>query len=361
MTENQNYTAISLFSGMGGDTLGMEKAGLNVIGYVEYVNDFIQTHNKNFSNCKLIGEKVKGNITKITDEEFERYKGVDFLFAGFPCQSFSTGGKRKINDPRNTMFKEFVRCAKNTEAKVIIGENVKGLLTKKTEDNNLYIDVIKKEFEDLGYIIKYKVFKCVKYGVPQKRERLIILGIKQEFLNTKFKLEFPEEKDTENNLEHIIKFGMKGALKFSQEQYDFSQIPEEYILTDLNNDEQENNPHPYLKMKRDLENKSYKEKEYNTLFSFQKRDSPIHCEIINIKKPSKTIICTYEHQPRLFVPLRNKNGYYLRMLFPDELKQIQSFPANFEIVGNDKNKIIQIGNAVPPLLIEKIIRKIIDI
>ena len=140
--ENTNkFTAISLFSGMGGDTLGMESAGLNIIGYVEHIEKFKETHDKNFPNCKLIGEKVKGDIKKITDDEFKKYKGVDFVFAGFPCQSFSTGGKRKINDPRNTMFKEFVRCAKYTEAKVIIGENVKGLLSRKNVNNDLYIDI----------------------------------------------------------------------------------------------------------------------------------------------------------------------------------------------------------------------------
>ncbi len=72
----------------------------------------------------------------------------------------------------------------------------------------------------------------------------------------------------------------------------------------------------------------------------------------------KTIICAYDHQPRLFVPLKNRNGYYLRTILPDELKQIQGFPANFQISGNEKNKIKQIGNAVPPPLIEEIVREL---
>jgi DNA (cytosine-5)-methyltransferase 1 len=95
------------------------------------------------------------------------------------------------------------------------------------------------------------------------------------------------------------------------------------------------------------------------MLSFGKRDSPIHCEIIDIRKPSKTIICTYDHQPRLFVPLQNKNGYYLRCLLPDELKQIQGFPADYKIAGNLKQKIVQIGNSVPPGLIKLIVENMI--
>ena len=85
-----------------------------------------------------------------------------------------------------------------------------------------------------------------------------------------------------------------------------------------------------------------------------------HCEIIDIRQPSKTIICTYEHQPRLFVPLKNPSGCYLRMLLSDELKQIQGFPEDYKINGSTKEQIIQIGNAVPPPLIKAIVENIIN-
>lgn len=360
---NYKYTGMSLFSGMGGDSLGMKQAGINVLADSEYIPIIQQTHNINFPNCKLLGKDVKSNISKIPDKEFLEYRDkIDFLFAGFPCQSFSTGGKRKINDPRNTMFREFVRVARLTNAKVIIGENVKGLLTKKTENNELYIDIIVNEFNQLGYNVITQVFKCEKYGIPQKRERLIILGIKQEYLNNStFKLEFPSKlKSKQIGLENIIKFSMEGCLRMYEEDFDFNEIPEKCILTDMNNEEDENNYHTYLKSKRDMIDKSYGGKEYDTLFSFGKRGSAIHCEIIDIRKPCKTIICSYEHQPRLFVPIKNKNGTYVRMLMDDELKQIQSFPKDYIICGNQKQKIIQIGNAVPPLLIKQIIEKIIN-
>lgn len=356
-------TAMSLFSGMGGDTLGMEQAGICVTSFSEYIKQFQETHLENFEHSEMLGKDVKSDILKIPDDEFSKYHNkVNFLFAGFPCQSFSTGGKRKVNDPRNTMFREFVRAAKLTNAEVIIGENVKGLITKKTEDGELYIDVIVSEFNKLGYDVIYKVFKCHLYGIPQRRERLIILGIKSELVGKKYKLEFPKETTPDKKqfvgLKDIVTFSMEGTMRVTDDIFDFNEIPNECIVSDMNNDEDEQNPHPYLIMKRDIENKSYGGKTFTTLFSFAKRDSPIHCEIIDIRNPAKTIICTYEHQPRLFVPIRNKRGNFIRMLTPTELKQIQSFPKDYIVTGTNKQQIIQIGNAVPPKLINIIVSHI---
>ena len=366
MAAAANYKAISLFSGMGGDTLGMKNAGIDVVAFSEYIKEFQDTHLANFPDSKMLGEDVKSNILKIPDSEFEQYRDqIDFIFAGFPCQSFSTGGKRKVDDPRNTMFREFVRAAEKTNAKVIIGENVKGLLTKKTESGELYIDVIKSEFERLGYDVIFQLFACHKYGIPQKRERLVILGIKKELVeNGTFHLKFPKpttEKSADwKGLRDIIKFSMEGTKKVDSDIFDFAEIPTECVITNRRNNKGESNPHPYLVLKCDTDKKEYGGKSFTTLFSFAKRDSPIHCEIIDIRKPAKTIICTYDHQPRFFVPQTNRNGNYLRMLLPDELKQIQGFPADYIMCGNQKKQIVQIGNAVPPPLIEMIAKTIIS-
>lgn len=77
---------------------------------------------------------------------------------------------------------------------------------------------------------------------------------------------------------------------------------------------------------------------------------------MNLENPSKTIICTYNHQPRFFVAMRNKRGYFLRDLLTDELKQIQGFPRDYIVVGNRKDSVVMIGNAVPPPLIEAVVR-----
>ena len=276
------------------------------------------------------------------------------------CQGFSNAGKKKEDDPRNTMFLEFLRVTKLTKPKMIIGENVKGLLSRKATNGENYIDIIASEFDKIGYNIIYQVFKCEEYGVPQSRERLIILGIKKDN-PYKWKLSFPEPLKTKPNMLSIVKYNMTGAVQVVPDW--FKDIPAECILTDMTDTtpyKSNNGGHPYLvsQIVADGEDCFYAGKQHEYLFSFGKRNSPIHCEIIDIRKPSKTIICTYEHQPRLFVPLKNASGCYLRMLLPDELKQIQGFPSDYILCGSVKEQIIQIGNAVPPPLIKAIVEHV---
>ena len=351
--------AISLFSGMGGDSLGIHNAGIELIAYSEKERVFRETHDINFPNCELIGN---GDILKTKDEDFIKYKGiVDLIFAGFPCQGFSQAGKKLPDDPRNTLFKEFLRATRLVNPNYIIGENVKGLLSRKTADDELYIDVIKKEFELLGYDIYTKVMKCNLHGIPQNRQRLIIVGIKST-LNKTFR--FPEEEENNMNLKDIVKFTMEGAITLLPEDFDMSIIPDECIIKDMDNtetesDDKDRKPHPNLKLLLKSKNYVYKNKTYNSRINFGKR-IPVGGEIIDIRKPLNTVICTYARQPRFFVPLQNQNGYFLRCLIPDELKQIQGFPADYKILGNKSQQIVQIGNAVPPILIDKIVKCLIN-
>jgi DNA (cytosine-5)-methyltransferase 1 len=114
--------------------------------------------------------------------------------------------------------------------------------------------------------------------------------------------------------------------------------------------------HPYLIdrcKQRNLEYNGKRVGEYG--FSFGKRVSAIHCEIVDIKMPSKTIISTYDHQPRLFVAQRVGEKYYLRPYTVNELKQIQGFPKDYVMEGSWKDQVVQLGNAVPPPLIQKIV------
>ena len=268
-------------------------------------------------------------------------------------------------------FREFARVCKLSEPNYIIGENVDGLLSRKTSDGRNYIDVIVEEFDSIGYNVKYQVCHTVRFGVPQLRKRLVYVGVRKDLQQT---YEFPEELNDGKvvagagnlpNLQDIVRFDMEGAIKIEIDDFDMTDItsiPPECIMTDLTNDEgeDEENIHPYLRLKAKTKNVEYGGKTHDSLLSFSKRDSPIHCEIIDVRNPSKTIICTYDHQPRLFVPLRNKNGYYLRCLLPDELKQIQGFPADFQIAGNKKDKIKQVGNAVPPPLITLIAKQLFN-
>ena len=277
------------------------------------------------------------------------------------CQGFSNAGKKAADDPRNTLFLEFLRATKLLEPSLIIGENVKGLVSRKTSTGELYIDVIVSEFEKLGYDVIYQVFKTEQFNVPQTRERLIIVGVKKGNPYG-WTAKLPTSSCSTPNLTTIVKYSMEGAVKVDPNW--FEQIPDECIIKDLGDEKayQDNNGgHPYLlsKLNADEASRFYDGKQHANLFSFSKRNSPIHCEIVDIRQPSKTIICTYDHQPRLFVPIQNASGCYLRMFTPDELKQIQGFPSDYKVCGTIKEKIVQIGNAVPPPLIKAIVEKIV--
>jgi DNA (cytosine-5)-methyltransferase 1 len=265
--EEIKYTAISLFSGLGGDCLGMTQAGCNVIAYNELKPTFCKSHNENFTDCELICDGKITDISKLKDACFLKYKDkTDILFAGFPCQGFSNAGKKKDDDPRNTLFLEFLRVTKLVNPYMIIGENVKGLLTKKTSNNELYIDVIVSEFQKLGYDVIHQVFKTEQYNVPQKRERLIILGIKKENPYG-WVPSFPEPSLSKPNLLNIVNYDMTGSIKVDSTLFD--NIPDECILTNMsdNNPLWNNGAHPYLlsKLYAKENDMYYNDKQYSKL------------------------------------------------------------------------------------------------
>lgn len=343
-------TALSLFSGCGGDTLGMTNAGIDVIAYSEIKTRFQETHELNFEHSKLVG----GDINKISDEDFQNLAGkIDIIFGGFPCQSFSNAGKKDPNDTRGQLYLQFVRATRIIKPKYIIGENVKGLLTRKTANGENFIDVIVKAFNDVGYTCHYKVLKAHEHGVPQKRERLFIVGSR----DSDFTFEFPEPSDHYSNLRNILKFDMEGALKVPKELIEEAGVAEESILR--GEGEPSGKVHPYLILHEKSRGVFWKDKRVSEYqFSFGKRISPIHCEIVDITKPSKTIICTYDHQPRLYVALKKGDEFYLRPYTINELQQIQGFPPDYKMAGSHKEQIVQIGNSIPPKLVEDIARRL---
>jgi DNA (cytosine-5)-methyltransferase 1 len=346
--------ALSLFSGCGGDSLGMKRAGYNVIAYSEFKQPAIDSHQANFPDSTLIKDS-KGkftDITKIEDSQFEPYKGkVDLVFAGFPCQGFSRAGKKKVTDPRNQMFRHFVRAVKATQPRHFIGENVTGLTSMKSganETDPLMLDIIKAAFAEIGYTLSHTILEARNFGAPQRRKRCLLVGWRTD---TAFDAPafwkavdaFGATKVTPT-LRSFVKKTLEGAYKLPE-----ASIPddfERYALPIPEDMEPTGEPHPFVVLKANAANKQ---------LSCSKRESPTHSEIIDLDAPSKTIICTYDHQPRLLVGYRKPSGVsYARVLLPDELKQIQGFPADYKVLGSPKDQVVQIGNAVPPQMIEAI-------
>lgn len=334
---SDKLTAISLFSGAGGDTLGMKNANINVIGYVELDKDAISTHETNFPDCKLIGE----DITKIPDKDFKKYKNkTDIMFGGFPCQSFSHGGKKDPKDTRGFLYKEFVRAVKIINPKIIIGENVKGLLSRKMEDGSSFIETITEEFAELGYDIKHNLFNMKNYGIPQSRERILIYGIRQD-IKINIDLSNLEELSPKYNKD-ILEFSMENAIKIENKDI-LKLIPDNKFIYQNNTEE------PYGKPPTNL-NKCY----HNSELSFKTRAKPTYSAIIDKDDIARTILCSYGRMPRLFVPIKNSLGCFLRPYTIKELQQIQGFPKSYSIKGNYISQVKQIGNAIPPLFIEHV-------
>lgn len=343
--------AISLFSGAGGDTLGLTRSGFKVIAFNEFNKAAIQTHEANFPESALIKNTANGatDITKVPDSEFEPYTGrTHLVFAGFPCQGFSKAGKKQSTDPRNQMFRQFVRCVKITKPDFIIGENVTGLTSMKSgpnESDPLMLDIIKKAFRDVGYELTHQILEATEFGVPQKRKRILLVGWNKarnpEFDPSSFWASVFEwgSRQTLPTQRSFVNPTLEGAYELKPDE-----VPEDFDTYALSTTEVEpsGKPHPFVVLKAG-----------EKLLSCSKRASPIHSEVIDLDRPSKTIICTYDHQPRLLVGLKSTNGKrYVRTLLPDELKQIQGFPSTYTILGNQKEQVVQIGNAVPPALVQ---------
>ena len=337
--------AISLFSGCGGDTSGLEQAGFKVVAYSEINEAAKKTHDLNFNNCTLLGND--GDITKVSNEDLKQYEGkIDLIFAGFPCQGFSHAGKKDINDIRNKLFWEFVRVTNIIKPKWIIGENVAGLLKRKTDDGKSFIsDVIVQSFNDIGYnMAEPTILKAEEFGVPQLRRRVFFIGN-----NRGIKFKFPNKTHFEKfeAISNILENSKKNSIEIIPNKiHGFNH--QNILHINTSSDLCLQYPHPMLKL-RVPEN----------LVSFGKRISIKHIELVDITKPTKTISCAYGWQPRLFVPFKTNNKFYAREFTIKELSLIQTFPNNFKFYGTKKEKINQIGNAVPPRLAKILAEQII--
>lgn len=170
---NRDFTTVELFAGAGGLALGMEKAGFRHIMLNEIDRYACQTLRANRPGWNV----VENDIHQI---DFEPFKGkVDLLTGGFPCQAFSFAGKRLgFEETRGTLFFELARAVKESQPKVFMAENVKGLLE---HDGGRTLQVIKDVIAELGYtLIEPRVLRALQYDVPQKRERLILIAVRND-------------------------------------------------------------------------------------------------------------------------------------------------------------------------------------
>lgn len=182
-------TDIELFAGAGGLALGLEQAGIKSLAFVELNHTACNTLRQNRPDWNVIESDIH-NV------DFTSYRGqVDLVSGGAPCQAFSYAGKRLgFGDTRGTLFAEFARCIRETSPKMFFFENVKGLLY---HDHSRTFQTIHHVFEALGYSVQYQILNAAFYGVGQKRERLIVIGIRNDLKDCiHFQYPTPDEKET---------------------------------------------------------------------------------------------------------------------------------------------------------------------
>jgi DNA (cytosine-5)-methyltransferase 1 len=180
------YSVLELFAGAGGLAIGLEKAGLKCVALNEIDKWACQTLRKNRPNWKVL----EGDIKNFDFKEY--YDKVDVVTGGFPCQSFSYAGKKLgLADARGTLFYEFARVVKEVSPLICIGENVRGLLS---HDGGKTLQGMISILDEIGYhVVPVQVLKAINYKVPQKRERLILAGVRKD-INLKYEYPKPHNK-----------------------------------------------------------------------------------------------------------------------------------------------------------------------
>ncbi|MEG0978260.1 MAG: DNA (cytosine-5-)-methyltransferase [Bacilli bacterium] len=192
------YKVISLFSGAGGMDLGFIQGGFQVVWANDVFKEAIESYKKN------IGEHiVYGDIRMISSDDIPN--NPDVIIGGFPCQGFSIANiRRNMEDQRNFLYKEMLRIIKDKQPKMFVAENVKGLLSM---EKGKVIEMILNDFRKLGYYVEYKILNAAEYGVPQQRERVVIIGNR---INNS--VTFPKKTHYLNETDHKYGCGLLPAV-----------------------------------------------------------------------------------------------------------------------------------------------------
>lgn len=319
---------IDLFSGAGGFSLGFDNKGFQNVFSVDIEPSFCETYNHNFPSHNLIQK----DICDVTDAELKylkEYDEIDVVIGGPPCQGFSIAGnigRKFIDDPRNKLFKEFVRVVKVVEPSYFVMENVARLYNH--NKGNTRKEII-NDFENLGYKVECKILNSADYGVPQVRKRVIFIGTKKnqeilfpkkevdkyvtvkEALSSYPKLKSGQESKIPNHIAMSHSEQMLHKMSFVSDGGDRNEIPEQ--IRPKSGDVRK-----YIKYSSD--------------------------------KPSVTVTGDMR---KIFHYEQN------RALTVRELAKLQSFPDDFVFKGTKISQQQQVGNSVPPKMAEAIASVII--
>jgi DNA (cytosine-5)-methyltransferase 1 len=317
----KTYNSIELFAGAGGLAIGLEKAGIHCLALNEVDKWAAKTLKTNRANWNVIHDDIR-NVT------FKNYEGeVDIVTGGFPCQAFSYAGKKLgFNDARGTLFYEFARVVKETQPAICIGENVRGLLN---HDKGRTIKGMISILEDIGYtVLPPRILKAIFYKVPQKRERLLLVGIRKDLDASLY--QFPKPYKKIYTLKDALKKGelFSSTVPFSDGQ----QYPKKkQEILDLI---------PQGGYWRDLPialQKSYMGKSF-----FLGGGKTGIARRMSWDEPSLTLTCSPAQKQTERCHPEETRPFTVR-----EYARIQTFPDDWKFEGAVTQQYKQIGNAVP--------------
>ncbi len=363
--------AVDLFAGAGGMTLGFEQAGFDILASVEIDPIHCAIHKFNFPFwtviCKSVEEttgKEIRNSSQIANQE------IDVVFGGPPCQGFSLMGKRSFDDPRNSLVFHFIRLVVELQPKFFVLENVKGMTVGKHQE---FIAEIINQFTESGYQVdaNYQVLNAANYGVPQNRERLFLLGSRQNIELPKYpdKMIFP-------NLKSPTVWDALQDLPVIENYPELYQ--QDWILTEFAK------PSNYAKKLRNLEiaknNYAYKRQYDLTLLtsSLRSKHSPEsmerfastpHGKIESISRFHKldpdglcnTLRAGTPSNKGAFSSPRPIHPFIPRCITVREAARLHSYPDWFRFHPTKWHGFRQIGNSVPPLLAQAVAEEIIKV
>lgn len=358
----RKYNVIDLFCGCGGFSKGFEQAGFNIRFGIDSWKDATVTYQHNFPQAVVLNEdimKVEGNdILRMTGLE---PSDVDVIIGGPPCQGFSVSGKRLIDDERNKLYKNFVRIVSEIKPKVFVMENVPGLVRL---FGGVFGPQVIEDFTDIGYRVKMKILSSDNYGVPQKRTRVIFVGINDAYFPENVEYEYPEPeygegtghkpvtcKEAISDLDFVpddkvlgedIPYGKPAESEYQRKMRQGSSRLLNHSITLHKNKTKE-----IIAMVPDGGNyKDLPEELWST------RKVHIAWTRMNSNKPCFTIDTGHNHQ-----------FHYRANRVPTvrESARIQSFPDTFEFIGIKTSQLKQVGNAVPPLMAEAIAKSVKDL
>lgn len=344
----KKYNVIDLFSGVGGLSYGFAKMPeFQIVAANEIEKDISIAYQLNHPDVKMLNCDIADISEEALTEALQGQK-IDLVIGGPPCQSYSTLGKRQLDDRAN-LFKQYKRVLSIIQPRAFVFENVVGILSM---DKGRLFPQIKSEFEELGYTLKYQVLDAVNYGVPQHRERVILVGFKGDN-----PFEFPEEthgtdgilkslvtlKDALGDLP-VLKSGQasdRSDLSVDNEFLRFVRRGAEGVITE--HAAPKNGEHLLRIMealqegqsKDDLPEEIRPKSGYGNTYAKLWWDRPSTTVTRNFACPSSS---------RCIHP-RDSRAMSIR-----EGARLQSFPDDYIFYGSDGMKRLEIGNAVPPLL-----------